>query len=70
MIWAGETFDLLRIWASTDKRNLRSRRVLEKLGMRLEEVRVGNHIGRDGEIVQEVVYGLSFAPGSKAYTYY
>jgi ribosomal-protein-alanine N-acetyltransferase len=44
MIWATETFDLLRIWASTDARNIRSRRV-------------GN-MGRAGEIIDEVVYGL------------
>jgi [ribosomal protein S5]-alanine N-acetyltransferase len=59
MIWAFETFDLQRIWASTDARNIRSRRVLEKLGMKLEEVRVGNHIGRAGEISDQVVYSVS-----------
>ncbi len=62
MIWATETFDLLRMWASTDARNIRSRRVLEKLGMQLEAVRKGNVRGRAGEIIDEVVYGLSLTP--------
>jgi ribosomal-protein-alanine N-acetyltransferase len=66
-IWAIETFDLLRIWASTDARNIRSRRVLEKLGMQLEELRVGNHVGRAGEVIDEVVYGLSLTPRGKAF---
>ena len=65
MIWAVETFDLQRVWASTDARNTRSRRVLEKLGMQLEELRVGKHVGRAGEVVDEVVYGLSFPPRVK-----
>jgi RimJ/RimL family protein N-acetyltransferase len=57
--WAVDTFSLVRIWASTDVRHVRSRRVLEKLGMQREEVRVGDHIGRAGELVDEVVYGLN-----------
>lgn len=56
--WASETFDLGRIWASTDARNLRSVRVMEKLGMLRETVRVGDHVGRDGELVDEVVYAV------------
>jgi ribosomal-protein-alanine N-acetyltransferase len=62
MAWAIETFGLVRIWASTDARNARSRRVLEKLGMQLEEVRVGNQVGRTGELIDEVVYSLRFTP--------
>jgi ribosomal-protein-alanine N-acetyltransferase len=61
MAWAIETFGLARIWASTDARHVRSRRVLEKLGMQQEALRVGDHIGRAGEIVDEVVYGVNFA---------
>jgi ribosomal-protein-alanine N-acetyltransferase len=34
--WAVDTFSLVRIWASTDARHVRSRRVLEKLGMQPE----------------------------------
>jgi RimJ/RimL family protein N-acetyltransferase len=64
--WAVDTFSLVRIWASTDARHIRSRRVLEKLGMRQEAVRVGDHVGRAGELVDEVVYGLNLAPISNS----
>lgn len=60
--WAVDTFSLVRIWASTDARHVRSRRVLEKLGMQPEAVRVGDHRGRAGEPVDEMVYGLNLAP--------
>jgi ribosomal-protein-alanine N-acetyltransferase len=40
MAWAIEGFDLARVWASTELGNVRSQRVLEKLGMRRESVRV------------------------------
>jgi ribosomal-protein-alanine N-acetyltransferase len=66
MAWAIETFGLVRIWASTDTRHVRSRRVLEKLGMQREALRVGDHMGRAGEIVDEVVYGMNLAPTQKA----
>jgi [ribosomal protein S5]-alanine N-acetyltransferase len=59
IVWGIEAFALARIWASTDVRHLRSRRVLEKLGMKPEALRVGDHVGRFGEPVDEVVYGLS-----------
>lgn len=58
MVWAIETFALVRVWASTELGNVRSQRVLEKLGMRRESVRMADHIGRDGKPVDEVVYGL------------
>lgn len=61
MAWAIETFGLVRIWASTDARHVRSRGVLAKLGMHCETLRVGDHIGREGETVDEVVYGLNLA---------
>lgn len=38
--WAFAEHDLVAIWASTDVDHLRSRRVMEKLGMRLERVDV------------------------------
>jgi ribosomal-protein-alanine N-acetyltransferase len=60
--WAVDTFSLVRIWASTDARHVQSQRVLEKLGMQPEAVRVGDHIGRVGELVDEMVYGLNLAP--------
>ncbi len=58
MAWAIEAFDLVRVWASTDLGNVRSQRVMEKLGMRREGVRVADHVGRDGKDVDQVVYGL------------
>jgi ribosomal-protein-alanine N-acetyltransferase len=63
--WAIETFGLVRIWASTDVRHVRSLRVLERLGMQREALRAGDHIGRGGEIVDEVVYGLNLASGAR-----
>jgi ribosomal-protein-alanine N-acetyltransferase len=61
MAWAIEEFELSRIWASTDARHTRSRRVLEKLGLRLEALRTGHHLGRDGESIDEVLYGFDIA---------
>lgn len=58
MAWAIEAFALHRVAASTDSRNVRSQRVLEKLGMQREAVRVADHVGRDGKRVDEVVYGI------------
>jgi RimJ/RimL family protein N-acetyltransferase len=63
MAWAIEVFGLTRVWASTDERNVRSQRVLEKLGMRREAVRRPDHVGRDGELVDEVVYGFDLSYG-------
>jgi len=54
--WAIEAFALVRVWASTELGHVRSQRVLEKLGMRRESVRIADHIGRDGKTVDEVVY--------------
>jgi [ribosomal protein S5]-alanine N-acetyltransferase len=62
MTWAIYRFSLVRIWASTDARHVRSQRVLEKLGFQREVLRVGDHIGRAGKLVNEVVYGLKLAP--------
>ena len=60
--WAIDRFSLVRIWASTDARHVRSQRVLERLGFQREGLRVGDHIGRAGKLVNEVVYGLKLAP--------
>jgi [ribosomal protein S5]-alanine N-acetyltransferase len=57
MDWGIAKFDLVRFWASTDVSNLRSQRVLEKLGMRRETVIAGHHRARTGELADEVVYG-------------
>jgi ribosomal-protein-alanine N-acetyltransferase len=61
MAWAIDEFALVRVWASTDLRHVRSQRVLEKLGMRRETVRVADHLGREGAAVDEVVYTLDVA---------
>lgn len=55
--WARHAFGLRRIWASTDLRNQRSQRVLEKLGFKREDVRRSEQPGRDGNPVDEIVYG-------------
>jgi ribosomal-protein-alanine N-acetyltransferase len=59
--WAFQQFDLIRVWASTQVDHVRSQRVMEKLGMVREAVRVSDHIRRDGTLVEEVVYGLDVA---------
>jgi ribosomal-protein-alanine N-acetyltransferase len=61
MAWGFETFGVDRIWASTDARHSASRRVMEKLGMRFEEERKSDHLGRDGQPVDEVLYAVSRA---------
>ncbi len=65
MAWAIEAYGLTRVWASTDVRNVRSCRVLEKLGMRRERVRVADHVGRDGVMVDEVVYGIDLTAAQR-----
>jgi RimJ/RimL family protein N-acetyltransferase len=56
--WAFKTFALAKVWASTDAEHARSRRVLEKLGMRHEGTLRSHHLGRAGGRVDEVMYGL------------
>lgn len=58
MAWSIETFQLARVWASTDRRNVRSQRVLEKLGMRRGDLSVRDFVDRNGEVVVEVEYAL------------
>jgi ribosomal-protein-alanine N-acetyltransferase len=55
--WGFETYQLVKIWASTDLRNERSWRVMKKLGMRREGVLRSHAIGRDQRI-DEVWFGL------------
>ena len=57
--WAIEAFNLTRLWASTDARNVRSQRVLQKLGMKYEARQVGEDVGRDGKPVENIVYALN-----------
>lgn len=56
--YACGTFSLERIWASTDVRNERSQRLLQRLGFERESVRRAGLPGREGEAVDELVYGL------------
>ena len=55
--WGFRTFGLAKIWASTDARNVASRRVMEKLGMQLEGLFRSHAVGRDGR-TDSVTYGL------------
>jgi ribosomal-protein-alanine N-acetyltransferase len=61
--WGTKEFRLTRIWASTDPRHARSRRVLEKLGMQREADRKDARLDRDGRAVYEVVYALHISDG-------
>ena len=65
MAWAVAAHPLSRVWASSDVRNVRSHRVLEKLGMRCESVRVADHVGRGGMMVDEAVYGVDLVLGQR-----
>ena len=58
MEWGIASFGLRRIWAATDLPHVRSQRVMEKLGLRRESVRVGGQRGRDGAPIESVTYGL------------
>lgn len=53
-----ESFEISKIWASTDSRHPQSLRVLEKLGMRIAETLFNHHVDRDGQSVDEVVYEI------------
>lgn len=59
LAWGPTVYDLGQFWASTDLRNVASQRVLEKLGFTRETVRAGDHTGRDGILVDEVVFMLT-----------
>jgi RimJ/RimL family protein N-acetyltransferase len=55
--WGLEAFDLAKIWASTDARNARSQRLMEKLGMRQEGRLRSHERARDGR-TDKLYYGL------------
>ena len=55
--WGFETFHLAKVWASTDLRNERSWKVMEKLGMRREAL-LRSHRIAGGQRVDDVHYGL------------
>jgi ribosomal-protein-alanine N-acetyltransferase len=56
MAWAIDEFALKEFWAATDKRHVRSIRVLEKLGMVPSGTQRLARPGRNGEAVDELVY--------------
>jgi ribosomal-protein-alanine N-acetyltransferase len=56
--WGFPTFGLAKIWAATDARHQRSRRVMEKLGMQHEGTLRAHSLGRDGLRTDQVMYGL------------
>ena len=58
MSWGFQTLHLAKIWASTDARHQRSRRVMEKLGMQHEGTLRAHSLGRDGVRTDQVMYGL------------
>jgi ribosomal-protein-alanine N-acetyltransferase len=48
----------MRVYATADARNIASRRVMEKLGMRLEATLRMHRLDARGELLDEVWYGL------------
>ena len=55
--WGFEEFNLAKIWATTDARNARSQRLMEKLGMQLEGRLRSHERARDGR-TDKLCYGL------------
>ncbi len=55
--WAFASHDVAKIWACTDARNLRSQRLMEKLGMQREGLLRSHELSRDGR-TDKVYYGL------------
>jgi RimJ/RimL family protein N-acetyltransferase len=55
--WGFEAFGLAKIWATTDARNARSQRLMEKLGMQLEGRLRSHERARDGQ-TDKLYYGL------------
>jgi ribosomal-protein-alanine N-acetyltransferase len=56
--WGFQALNLAKIWASTDERHRRSRRVLETLGMKHEGTLRAHHLDRDGSRANQVTCGL------------
>jgi RimJ/RimL family protein N-acetyltransferase len=55
--WAFQELDLVKLWATADARNARSRRLLEKLGMKCEGILHGEELARDGR-ADRSCYGI------------
>ena len=57
MNWAFQTYSFNRMFAYCDPRNIRSRRVLEKLGMK-REGQLRSHLKWNGEFRDQLYYGI------------
>ena len=57
MNWAFQTYSFNRLFAYCDPRNVRSRRVLEKLGMK-HEGQLRSHLKWNGEFRDQLYYGI------------
>ena len=57
MNWAFQTYSFNRMFAYCDPRNVRSRRVLEKLGMK-REGQLRSHLKWNGEFRDQLYYGM------------
>jgi ribosomal-protein-alanine N-acetyltransferase len=57
MNWAFQTYSFNRMFAYCDPRNVRSRRVLEKLGMK-REGQLRSHLKWNGEFRDQLYYGI------------
>ncbi len=55
--WAFSAYDLAKVYAEVDERNVRSIRVAEKLGMTREGLLKSHYTARDGRS-DDVVYGI------------
>jgi ribosomal-protein-alanine N-acetyltransferase len=55
--WAFQAHDLAKVWACTDVRNLRSQRLMEKMGMQREGLLRSHELSRDGR-TDKLYYGL------------
>jgi RimJ/RimL family protein N-acetyltransferase len=55
--WGFEAYDLAKLWATTDARNARSQRLMEKLGMQQEGRLRSHERARDGR-TDKLCYGL------------
>ena len=62
LAFAFRTARLDEVVGFTVDHNHRSRRVMEKLGMRLEVLEPGARPGRDGQPIETVTYGLALLP--------
>jgi RimJ/RimL family protein N-acetyltransferase len=56
--WTFAHGSIQRVYASADARNVGSRRVMEKVGMRLEATLRQQRADRDGTVADEVWYGM------------